>query len=117
MKTPPVETLPRDDDGPVFKEPWEAKAFALVLALHERGLFTWPEWAAALAQEIADPGDMPETSYYHLWLAALEKLVAEKNIADRETQFRYQQAWDRAADRTPHGQPIELSTSDFAQSN
>ena len=43
-----VETLPdlpRDADGPVFREPWEAQAFAMAVSLHERGLFTWPEWA------------------------------------------------------------------------
>jgi len=44
--------LPRDEDGPVFREPWEAQAFAMALSLHERGLFTWNEWAAALADEI-----------------------------------------------------------------
>ena len=44
--------IPRDGDGPVFREPWEAQAFAMALALHERGLFTWNEWAATLADEI-----------------------------------------------------------------
>ena len=50
--TQEVPSIPRDADGPVFREPWEAQAFAMTLALHERGLFTWPEWAAALAAEI-----------------------------------------------------------------
>ena len=45
---PELPGLPRDDDGPVFREPWEAQAFALAVALHERGVFTWPEWAQAL---------------------------------------------------------------------
>jgi len=26
---------------------------------------------------------------------------------------RYRDAWDRACDRTPHGQPIELRPDDF----
>ena len=34
---------PHDEGGPVFREPWEAQAFAMTLSLHERGLFTWPE--------------------------------------------------------------------------
>jgi nitrile hydratase accessory protein len=104
--------------GPVFREPWEAQAFAMVLALHERGLFTWNEWAAALAHEIkaaqaaGDP-DSGETYYRH-WLGALERLVAEKKIADADTLTRYRQAWQRAAQRTPHGTPIALADEDFA---
>ena len=76
--------IPRDADGPVFREPWEAQAFAMTLALHERGLFTWTEWAAALAAEIkrAQAAGDPDTgeTYYSHWLAALEKLVAEKGV-------------------------------------
>jgi nitrile hydratase accessory protein len=111
--------LPRDDAGPVFREPWEAQAFAMTLALHRRGLFTWNEWAAALAEEIkraraqGDP-DRGDTYYRH-WLAALERLVAEKGIADMASLARYRDAWDHAADRTPHGQPIELKAEDFKQ--
>ena len=104
--------LPRDDDGPVFREPWEAQAFAMALALHERGLFTWPEWAATLAAEIkrAQAAGDPDTgdTYYRHWLAALERIVAEKGVDRRETLQRYRDAWDHAADRTPHGTPIEL---------
>ena len=110
--------LPRDDDGPVFREPWEAQAFAMALSLHERGLFTWTEWAAALADEIriAQANGDPDsgTTYYRHWLAALEKLVAAKGVATLETQHRYRDAWDHAADRTPHGSPIELRPEDFS---
>ncbi|TMJ03262.1 MAG: nitrile hydratase accessory protein [Alphaproteobacteria bacterium] len=109
--------LPQDADGPVFGEPWEAQAFAMTLALHERGLFKWPEWAAALAAEIkrAQAAGDPDTgeTYYHHWLNALERLVAEKGVTDTSTLARYQHAWDHAADRTPHGEPIELSPQDF----
>ena len=109
--------LPRDADGPVFREPWEAQAFAMTVALYRRGLFAWTEWAAALAEEIkraqaqGDP-DRGDTYYRH-WLAALERLVAEKGIADAASLARYRDAWDHAADRTPHGQPIELRAEDF----
>jgi nitrile hydratase accessory protein len=66
-------------DGPVFNDPWEARAFAMVLALHQRGLITWPQWAEALSRQIeaarasgdADLGD----TYYQHWLKALESLV------------------------------------------
>jgi nitrile hydratase accessory protein len=110
--------VPCDVDGPVFSEPWEAQAFAMTLALHERGLFNWGEWATALAAEIkrAQSGGDPDTgeTYYLHWLAALEKIVAEKGVTTDATLRRYRDAWDRACDRTPHGQPIELQKSDFA---
>ena len=110
--------IPRDDGGPVFREPWEAQAFSMALALHQRGVFTWPEWAAALADEIkrAQAAGDPDTgeTYYRHWLATLERLVAEKGITSHDTLARYRDAWDRAADRTPHGKPIELSPDDFA---
>jgi nitrile hydratase accessory protein len=109
--------LPRDDGGPVFREPWQAQAFAMTLALYRRGLFTWPEWAAALAAEIkrAQAAGDPDTgdTYYHHWLAALERLVAEKGIAEPASLARCRDAWAHAAARTPHGTPIELRPEDF----
>jgi nitrile hydratase accessory protein len=114
-----LPSLPRDEGGPVFREPWEAQAFAMTLALYKRGLFTWPEWAAALgaeikrAQQAGDP-DAGDTYYRH-WLAALERLIAEKGIADAGVLSRYRDAWHHAADRTPHGMPIELRAEDFAK--
>lgn len=112
-----VPGIPRDEEGPVFREPWEAQAFAMTLTLYERGLFTWPEWAATLAAEIkhAQAAGDPDTgeTYYSHWLAALERLVAEKGLATTETLHRTRDAWDHACDRTPHGQPIELRATDF----
>jgi nitrile hydratase accessory protein len=112
--------IPCDAEGPVFREPWEAQAFAMALTLHERGVFTWPEWAATLADEIkrAQAAGDPDTgeTYYRHWLATLERLVAAKGVASTETLDRYRDAWDRAADRTPHGAPIELTAEDFASS-
>lgn len=109
--------IPRDADGPVFAEPWQAQAFAMTLALHERGLFTWPEWAAMLADRIsaaqqAGDADLGDTYYQH-WLSALEAIVAAKGASSATELQRYQQAWDHAADRTPHGQPIVLAPGDF----
>ena len=113
-----LKGLPFDGDGPVFREPWEAHAFGMALALYERGLFTWDEWAQALSAQIraaqaqGDP-DLGNTYYRH-WLAAIEALVSAKGASSPEELSRYQQAWDRAADRIPHGQPIELCKGDFA---
>ena len=112
-----VPSIPCDAEGPVFREPWEAQAFAMALALHERGLFTWSEWAATLSDEIkrAQAAGDPDTgeTYYRHWLNTLERLVTEKGATDAPTLSRYRHAWDHAADRTPHGQPIELRPEDF----
>ena len=112
-----LPALPSDEGGPVFREPWEAQAFAMAVALYKQGLFAWSEWAAILAEEIkrAQRAGDPDTgdTYYRHWLAALERLVIEKGIADCAGLSRYRDAWDRAADRTPHGQPIELRVEDF----
>jgi|SRR5450432_3070930 nitrile hydratase accessory protein len=116
--TSALPDIPRDQDGPVFREPWEAQAFAMALALHARGLFTWKEWAQMLAMEIrraqrSGDADTGETYYRH-WLATLEKLVDAKGVATSATLHRYRDAWDHAADRTPHGSPIELKPEDFS---
>jgi nitrile hydratase accessory protein len=119
--TTAVPGIPRDAQGPVFREPWEAQAFAMALALQQRGLFTWGEWAAALGEEIkrAQRAGDPDTgeTYYRHWLATLERLVADKGVASKETLEQYREAWGRAADRTPHGTPIELSRDDFSPKN
>ena len=112
-----VQSIPRNAEGPIFREPWEAEAFALALSLNQRGLFTWTEWAATLGEEIkkAQAAGDPDTgeTYYRHWLATLERLVAEKGVASKEILDRYRNAWDHAADRTPHGTPIELRAEDF----
>ena len=108
---------PADDHSRVFREPWEAQAFAITLLLQQRGLFSWSEWARELAAQIwaaqasgdADLGD----TYYRHWLAALEKLVTAKGASSIEELTRYRRAWGHAADRTLHGQAIELQPRDF----
>jgi nitrile hydratase accessory protein len=108
--------LPRDGDGPVFAEPWQAQAFALAVKLSEQGHFTWKEWAAALADELkaAENRGEPDdgTHYYEHWLAALERLVVEKGLTDREAMRDRKEAWTEAYLHTPHGQPVELPGSD-----
>lgn len=112
-----VPGIPCEGEAPVFLEPWQAQAFAMALALQQRGVFTWHEWAATLGDEIkkalaaGDPDD--GSTYYDHWMATLERLVAAKGLASSATLRRYYQAWDHAADRTPHGMPIVLEPSDF----
>jgi nitrile hydratase accessory protein len=110
----PVVPIPRGPDGaPTFEAPWQAQAFAMTLVLHERGLFSWPEWVSTLAAEIAgaDPGgdaDDYGSAYYRHWLAAIERLVVDKGATTSGHLDARRDAWDRAAHATPHGQPILL---------
>ena len=114
--TPPaLPAPPRDGDGAVFAEPWEAQAFALTLKLHEAGHFTWREWATTLGAEIeaarsrGDP-DRGDTYYQH-WLAALERLATEKGLVRGGELGTRKAAWTRAFRNTPHGQPVLLEAS------
>ncbi|MGN8022436.1 nitrile hydratase accessory protein [Phyllobacterium sp. 22229] len=96
-------------DAPVFAEPWQAEAFAMVLALHSRGLFGWDEWAQALSTQLKRPGARADGSdYYHHWVAALESLIAAKNVTNSADIDDLAASWQRAAHATPHGQPIRL---------
>ena len=111
-----IAGAPSDAGGPVFGAPWEAQAFALAVALHERGAFTWKEWAATLADVIREArlrGE-PDTGerYYEHWLVALERIVAAKRLFERGLLEDRQRAWRVAARRTPHGQPIVLHPDD-----
>lgn len=114
MNAPDIDLprLPRDEGGPVFAEPWEAQAFAIAVRLSEEGYFTWKEWAAALAAELAAAAEREEpddgSEYYHHLLAALEKLVAEKRLTDVAALFERREAWADAYRHTPHGQPVQL---------
>lgn len=118
---------PSESGEPVFKDPWEAQAFGLVIALHESCVFSWEEWSEALAQAIRgglhhysvngvdhcmggrkDDEEGTGESYYQHWLAALENLVIAKGISGGSELAQRMQAWREAYLGTPHGQPVEL---------
>ncbi|WP_153506179.1 nitrile hydratase accessory protein [Cumulibacter manganitolerans] len=99
--------LPPRGDEQVFAAPWQAQVFAMTVALYERGLFTWPQWAELLGAHLAD-GAADGSDYYERWADALEELLGRQHIATGDEIRRTTQAWHDAAARTPHGQPIEL---------
>ena len=114
-----VRGIPRDRDGPVFREPWEAQAFAMAVTLQVRGLFTWSEWAAALGEEIKRAPGGRRSRHRRDLLQALARDARADGGAERRHRSGDAgplsgDAWDRAADRTPHGTPIELQVEDFA---
>ncbi len=102
-------------DQPAFAEPWQAQAFAMTVSLHEAGLFSWGEWAEALAAEVGRPDAAADGhDYYERWLAALEKLLTAKDAARPADIDALAAAWQRAAHATPHGKPILLENDPHA---
>ena len=121
MSTPELlPSIPHDEGGPVFAEPWQAQAFALAVRLSEQGYFTWKEWASALADELkaaADRGEPDDgTRYYEHWLTALESLVTSKQLTDPEALMARKEAWADAYRHTPHGKPVVLARDPRARS-
>lgn len=113
MKQFPLQ--PRDGEGPVFNEPWEAQAFGLVIALHQQGLFSWDEWASVLSEEIRNAQDQGDpdlgNTYYQHWLCALEKMSVLKDVSSYTEMAGRKTQWISAYENTPHGKPIELSAA------
>jgi len=108
-----LPAIPRDEDGPIFAEPWQAQAFALAVRLSAEGHFTWKEWSSVLAEELqaaaarGEPDD--GTHYYEHWLAALERIVTSKGLTDVAALLARKEAWADAYRHTPHGKPVVLS--------
>jgi nitrile hydratase accessory protein len=117
LSTLRTNEAPEFIEEPVFREPWEAHAFAIVLQLHEHGLFSWSEWTSMLATRIAaariDGEDDKGDAYYRYWMSALEEIISVKGASSPEELARYRHAWAHAAGRTPHGLPILLQPLDF----
>jgi nitrile hydratase accessory protein len=103
-----LPSLPKDETGPVFAEPWQAQVFALAVQLSDRGYFTWTEWAETLGAELRAAGEDDGSRYYEAWLRALERLSLAKGLTDAGALDSRAAAWADAYRRTPHGQPVEL---------
>ena len=109
-----VVRLPSQPQGPVFEEPWQAHAFAIVMKLYHEGHYTWPDWDDYLGHEIQSPDHFPNlpegtapkpepsvadranynqflaaceadgARYYHHWLAGLEKMLHVKGLVSQD---------------------------------
>ena len=107
--------LPKDSDGPVFAEPWQAQAFALALRLHAEGVFTWSEWAAALSQALAGDPEDDGSRYYHHWVEALEAMAASRSLVNLTELAARKTAWEQAYQNTPHGSAVALAAPSIKQ--
>ena len=109
-----MSVLEKNHEGPVFKEPWQAQAFAMAVTLSEAGLFSWQEWSSELGASIhsrqknGDPDD-GETYYQH-WLETLEKMLSRKNLIEHADLLMRISEWEEAYLKTPHGQPVQLES-------
>ena len=109
---PVLRPIPRDPEGPLFNEPWEAQALAIAFRLIGEGHITRREWAEALGKTIEDAqaeGDPDEggTYYYHV-LAAIESLTTTKGLTGPGELESRKEDWIEAYRSTPHGKPVEL---------
>ena len=116
------QTAPRPEQAPdqaperapdqAFEQPWHAAAFALTVHLHDRGLFSWTEWADCLAATLADHSRAGSLDggddYYTAWLAALQGLLAKAGVAGDDEISAMMAAWTEAYLATPHGKPVTL---------
>jgi nitrile hydratase accessory protein len=95
MATDPVASpllsraLPNFDDADlIFAEPWEARAFAIIVRLAQAGHFAWGEWVDCFSQEVArataaEASGAPAKTYYEQWLDAAETLLVAKGVTSR----------------------------------
>ena len=84
---PGQASLPRRSGELVFHDEWERRVFAMAVSLCEQGYYSWDEFREYLIAEIgaAERAEQSRPTgqlqpYYESWLAAFEKLLAEKQI-------------------------------------
>lgn len=97
---------------PVFAAPWHAQVFAMTVALNEAGTFDWSEWAERFGEGLAKAGLTRDLDggddYFSVWLATLEALLSDLEIAEPQLTERYRAAWEAAYLATPHGSPVRI---------
>ncbi len=74
---PNAQRVQPEPEGELFHADWEARALAVTLAMGATG--SWNIDMNRAARETL--GDYARLSYYQIWIAALEKLLAERQLA------------------------------------
>ena len=101
-------------DAPVpespFTEPWQARVFALTVAMNEAGHFDWPDWAAVFGRHLKGTRN-GDADYWQAWAEALEEMLARHGVAEGGEVAALAERWQAAAHATPHGQPIVLENA------
>ena len=106
-----MTTCPTAPEPPAtFEAPWHGQVFALAVAMNEAGHFTWPEWAQMFGAQLDTLRQDHELDgsedYYLAWVATLEQMIIQKNIAPPQMLDEMKQMWTDAFLRTPHGKPV-----------
>jgi len=97
-----------------FPEPWTAQVFALTVHLCETGVISWDDWTERLSAKLHEPGRrLDGTDYYDGWTETLCDILLDRGTLDRRDILRFQNLWQKAAEKTPHGQPILLQNADL----
>jgi nitrile hydratase accessory protein len=77
--------IPRRNGEPVFDAPWEARAFGIAVALHEKGIYSWRDFSQELATAIVEAERHDhDSTYYERWCAALEKLAKASGLVTQD---------------------------------
>lgn len=93
-----------------FTEPWQARVFALTVAMNEAGHFAWVQWADVFGRHLQGTRD-GAGGYWRAWAAALEEMLARQGVAGEGDVAALAERWQAAAHATPHGKPILLENA------
>lgn len=96
-----------------FTEPWQARLFALTVAMNEAGHFAWSEWASVFGAHLKGTCDGAD-DYWRAWALALEAILARHGVAGADDVTELAARWQAAAHATPHGKPILLANASVA---
>lgn len=87
MKNSSDKSILLSQGNEVFSAPWHCELFALTISLHEKKVFDWALWTAALGNKLKDKSVSMEDDldyYYSSWLEALEELILSKKMTYRD---------------------------------
>lgn len=110
-----IAPLPQKQGEPVFRDSWEAEAYAIGNLLVKEGHLLPAEWmqrmAAAIAQaQAAGDPDCGDTYYLH-WCAALESVCFDREWISPDLYQQQLALWAQAIANTPHGVPLALENA------